>query len=89
MATVNDEYQAHLLIESNLNHFATQGISRKHGDLEAYLRYRQSLAPTDRQLFDELLREGNYAGSAAELLDIYAGRQEAHTQQNPTVVKAS
>ena len=59
---MNDENQAHLLILSNLNHYATQGIPRKRGDLEACLRYRQSLSSKDRLLFDDLLCEGNYAG---------------------------
>ena len=85
-----DDNQARLLIEGNLNAFAAQGIPRKHGDLEACLRYRESLSSTDRQLFDDLIRAGNFAGSAAELLEVYTGREEPHGQRDPApVVKAS
>jgi len=82
---MDNEKQIDLLIENNLNYFATKGVSRKPGDLEACLRYRQGLVPSEQQIFDDLLRQGNYAGSAAELVEIYAGRLTEQERQLPPV----
>lgn len=52
--------------------------------------FSQSLSPEDRQLYDDLLRDGKYTGSAEELLEIYFGREESLRQKSPTaIVKVS
>lgn len=82
VAQMRDEVQAGELIEQNLQWFERRGVPRRAGDLAACLRYRAALSPEDQQLYDDLLSEGNYAGSAAELLEIHTGRLKS--QETPT-----
>lgn len=63
-------------IENNLQYFALRGIARKSGDLEACLRYRQGLLASEQQIFDDLVQEGTFAGSAAELVEVMSGREQ-------------
>ena len=75
---MNPDNSVYLLIEQNLQDFAARGVSRKAGDVEACLRYRSSLSPADQQTFDDLVREGAFAGSAAEIVEMLAGREHPH-----------
>ena len=73
---MNPNNPLYLLIEQNLQNFADRGVSRKAGDVEACLRYRNGLSPADQQIFDGLVREGTFAGSAAEIVEMLAGREQ-------------
>ena len=65
-------------IENNLQYFAVRGITRKPGDVEAFLRYRQGLNASEQQRFDDFLEEGTFAGSAAELVEVLSEREQPH-----------
>lgn len=63
-------------IEDNLRSFAVRGIARKPGDMDACLRYCEGLTASEQQIFDDLLEEGTFAGSAAELIEVLSGREQ-------------
>ncbi len=65
-----------MLIEQNLQSFAAKGVARKPSDVEACLCCRNALFSSDQQIFDDLLRAGTFAGSAANMVEMLAGREQ-------------
>ena len=68
--------EARQRVEDNLQSFAMRGIARKPGDVDTCLRWREGLTASEQQLFDDLLEEGTFAGSAAELIEVLSEREQ-------------